>query len=121
MDKSSKISVVIPLYNKENSIRKTIYSVLQQTYDNFEILVINDGSTDGSLDIIKAIKSDKIRIITQNNSGVSAARNRGITEAQFDWIAFLDGDDLWFENHLTEVTKMITAFPAKRFFTTSFN
>lgn len=52
MDKSSKISVVIPLYNKENSIRKTIYSVLQQTYDNIEILVINDGSTDGSLDII---------------------------------------------------------------------
>ena len=59
MDKSSKISVVIPLYNKENSIRKTIYSVLQQTYDNIEILVINDGSTDGSLDIIKAIKSSK--------------------------------------------------------------
>ena len=107
MDKSSKISVVIPLYNKENSIRKTIYSVLQQTYDNIEILVINDGSTDGSLDIIKAIKSDKIRIITQNNSGVSAARNRGIEEAVGDWVVFLDADDFMFPNALSHLYNLV--------------
>lgn len=107
MDKSSKISVIIPLYNKENCIRKTIYSVLQQTYDNIEILVINDGSTDGSLDIIKTIKSDKIRIITQNNSGVSAARNRGIEEAVGDWVVFLDADDFMFPNALSHLYNLV--------------
>lgn len=113
-------SIVIPLYNKELSIESTIRSVLNQRFQDFEILVVNDGSTDNSVNAVEKINDARIRLINQTNQGVSAARNRGITEAQFEWIAFLDGDDLWLENHLTEVTKMIAAFPAEKFFTTSF-
>ncbi|WP_201626034.1 glycosyltransferase family 2 protein [Psychrobacter immobilis] len=113
-------SIVIPLYNKELSIENTIHSVLNQCFQDFEVLVVNDGSTDNSVNVVEQIIDARIRLITQTNLGVSAARNRGITEAQFDWIAFLDGDDLWFENHLEEVANMITAFPAENFFTTSF-
>lgn len=105
--KNSTISVIIPLYNKENSIEKTIYSVLEQTYENFEVIVVNDGSTDNSLDIIKSIKSDKIRIITQKNSGVSAARNRGIDEAKGDWIVFLDADDYMLPNALSHLLLLV--------------
>jgi len=113
-------SIVIPLYNKELSIQSTICSVLNQRFQDFEILVVNDGSTDNSVNAVEKINDARIRLINQTNQGVSAARNRGITEAQFEWIVFIDGDDLWLENHLTEVTKMIAAFPAEKFFTTSF-
>ena len=71
------ISVVIPLYNKEISIVKTIKSVLEQTYKNFEIIIVNDGSTDRSWEIAKQIEDNRIRIISQSNSGVSKARNEG--------------------------------------------
>jgi len=113
-------SIVIPLYNKQLSIKNTIQSVLNQTYQDFEIIVINDGSTDNSSKIIESISDDRIRLISQPNQGVSAARNCGITEARFEWIAFLDGDDLWLKNHLAEVMKMITTFPTGKCFTTSF-
>ena len=113
-------SIVIPLYNKELSIENTIRSVLNQRFQDFEILVVNDGSTDNSVNAVEKINDARIRLINQTNQGVSAARNRGITEAEFEWITFLDGDDLWLENHLTEVIKMIEAFPAGKFFTTSF-
>lgn len=117
---NNMFSIVIPLYNKELSIENTICSVLNQHFQDFEILVINDGSTDNSVKVVEKISDARVRLINQTNQGVSAARNRGITEAQFEWIAFLDGDDLWLENHLTEVTKMIAAFPAEKFFSTSF-
>lgn len=113
-------SIVIPLYNKELSIQSTICSVLNQRFQDFEILVVNDGSTDNSVNAVEQINDARIRLINQTNQGVSAARNRGITEAQFEWITFLDGDDLWLENHLTETVKLITAFPYDKFFTTSF-
>src|SRR5690554_7052561 len=93
-------SVVIPLYNKELSINNTIQSVLNQTFQDYEIVVVNDGSTDKSLEVVKQINDFRIRIINKLNGGVSSARNRGIEESKFDWIAFLDGDDLWMENHL---------------------
>lgn len=113
-------SVVIPLYNKELSIKKTIQSVLDQTFQNFEIVIIDDGSSDRSIEQVKEIKDSRIRLIQQENQGVSSARNLGIKQAKCEWIALLDGDDLWLENHLTEVIKMIEAFPAGKFFTTSF-
>lgn len=114
------LSIVIPLYNKELSVGNTIHSVLNQRFQDFEVLVVNDGSTDNSANAVEKINDARIRLITQTNLGVSAARNRGITEAKFEWIAFLDSDDLWLENHLEEVANMITAFPAEKFFTTSF-
>lgn len=113
-------SVVIPLYNKELSIQNTILSVLNQSYQNFEIVVINDGSTDSSVDAVKSINDERVRIIHQENQGVSAARNRGIEEAKYEWVAFLDGDDLWENNHLEEVNKMMTVFPNEKVYVTSF-
>lgn len=87
------ISVIIPLYNKENSIFNTIESVLNQTYKNFEILVVDDGSTDNSANIVKSIDDDRIKYIYKKNGGVSSARNRGVIEAKGEWILFLDADD----------------------------
>lgn len=113
-------SVVIPLYNKELSIQNTIQSVLNQTCQDFEIVVINDGSTDDSAKIVEGINDDRIRLIHQENQGVSAARNRGIKEAKYDWIALLDGDDLWETNHLEEINKMMGAFPNEKVYVTSF-
>lgn len=115
-----KFSVVIPLYNKEQSIVNTVLSVLKQSYQNFEIVIINDGSTDSSVDVVKNINDERIRLIHQGNQGVSAARNLGITEASYEWIAFLDGDDLWRANHLEEIIKMMNTFPNEKIFVTSF-
>lgn len=113
-------SVVIPLYNKELSIRNTIQSVLDQTCQDFEIVVVNDGSTDNSAAVVEAIEDDRIRLIHQKNQGVSAARNRGIEEAGYEWIAFLDGDDLWEKSHLQEISLMMQKFPGEKVFVTSF-
>ncbi len=100
-------SVVIPLYNKEKYIKSTISSVLHQTWPFFEIVIINDGSTDRGVDIIDEIKDERIRLITQKNSGVSVARNNGIKEAKYDWVAFLDGDDEWDSNFLENMAYAI--------------
>ena len=104
-------SVVIPLYNKELSIKKTIQSVLNQSFEDFEILVVNDGSTDNSLEIIKGIKDYRIKIIEQQNGGVSRARNKGIKEAKYDWIALLDADDLWEIDKLEKQSKLLLNNP----------
>ena len=88
-----KFSVVIPLYNKEHYIGKTLKSVLNQTFQDFEIIVVNDGSTDHSLDAARSIKSDRVQIISQENAGVAVARNTGIEHASAEYIAFLDADD----------------------------
>ena len=87
--------VVIPLYNKEVYIKNTLNSVLAQTIKDFEIIVVNDGSTDKSAEVVKSLSDPRIRLINQVNAGVSVARNRGINEAKADLIAFLDGDDEW--------------------------
>jgi glycosyltransferase involved in cell wall biosynthesis len=87
------ISVVIPLYNKEKQIKKTLDSILSQEFYDFEIIVVNDGSTDHSVEIVKEMDDDRIRIISQSNAGVSAARNRGISEAKGDYVFLLDADD----------------------------
>ena len=110
------ISVVIPLYNKEISIVKTIKSVLEQTYKNFEIIIVNDGSTDRSWEIAKQIEDNRIRIISQSNSGVSKARNEGIKEAKYEFIALLDADDLWEPNFLEEMVLLIKDFPYSSLF-----
>lgn len=112
-------SIVIPLYNKEQSVKNTIQSVLTQKFKEFEIVIVNDGSTDNSVQIVEQIQDSRIRIIHQKNGGVSAARNRGIKEAKYDWIAFLDADDIWKENHLQTLVGMIKDFPEDKVFCTS--
>lgn len=93
------VSVVIPCYNGATFLRETLDSVLAQTYPVMEVLVIDDGSTDDSATIAESY-GPPIRVIRQPNQGESVARNRGIDEARGDWIAFLDADDLWFEDKL---------------------
>lgn len=91
----SRLSIIIPVYNNEKYLRPTLQSVLAQTYPDFEVLVVDDGSTDGSLAICQdfAQKDDRLRVIHKENGGVSSARNRGIEEAAGQYIAFVDGDD----------------------------
>lgn len=109
-------SIVVPLYNKECSIERTIQSVLQQSFLEFEILVVNDGSTDASASVVEKITDKRLRLIQQANKGVSASRNKGIKEAKYEWIAFLDGDDIWNEQYLESMKKLIEDFPKASFF-----
>lgn len=108
---SVNISIVIPLYNKAQSIVDTLKCVCEQTYQNFEVIVVNDGSTDNSLYNAQKVNDKRIRIISQKNAGVSAARNAGIKAAKYDYIAFLDADDYWEDNYLEKQVKMILDFP----------
>ena len=87
------ISVIIPLYNKEPIIERSLQSVLSQDYDDFEVVVVNDGSTDRSADIVRSINDPRIRLIEQENGGPSKARNTGTKNARGEWILFLDADD----------------------------
>ncbi|MBW4432403.1 MAG: glycosyltransferase [Pelatocladus maniniholoensis HA4357-MV3] len=91
----SKVSVVIPAYNAMTYLPETLESVLQQTFTDFEILIINDGSSDNIVEWANQIADPRVRLISQPNQGVSVARNTGITHAQGEYIAFLDADDLW--------------------------
>lgn len=90
-----RISVIIPAYNAEKTILETIASVQNQTFSNFEIIVINDGSTDSTLKLLEELNDDRLRVVSYANGGLSVARNRGMAEAQGEFIALLDADDLW--------------------------
>lgn len=90
-----KVSVIIPVYKVEKYVAATVESVLAQTYTNFELLIIDDGSPDKSIEICQQFVDDRVRIIRQENRGVAAARNTGIRQAQGEYLAFLDADDLW--------------------------
>ena len=104
-------TVVIPLYNKEKYIKRTIDSVIRQTFDNFEIVIIDDGSSDRSYEIVESIKDHRIRLIRQENSGPSKARNRGIREAKGKLIAFLDADDEWLPEKLEKHYELHSEYP----------
>ena len=105
------ISVVIPLYNKEQSIASTLQTVLKQTYQDFEIVIVDDGSTDHSVEEVKKVIDPRIRLIHQSNAGVSAARNRGIDEARGEYIAFLDADDEWKPDYLKTQYELTQKYP----------
>jgi len=94
------ISVIIPVYNGEKTIKQTVESVLNQTFKDFELLIINDGSQDATLEIIQAINDERIQVFSYQNSGVSASRNRALTKAKGEFISFIDADDLWTPNKL---------------------
>ena len=89
------ISVIVPVYNGEKTIRETVESVLNQTWQDFEIIIINDGSQDRTLDVISGIQDSRIKVFSYPNAGQAASRNRGIGKASGEYIAFLDADDLW--------------------------
>jgi glycosyltransferase involved in cell wall biosynthesis len=110
-------SVIIPLYNKSSYIEKCLQSVLCQTYSNYEIILVNDGSTDGGQEKARNLLNSNLKavytLINQSNSGVSTARNNGVKLAKFDYIAFLDADDWWESTYLEEMRKLIQEYPGK--------
>lgn len=109
-------SIIIPLYNKAHTIVNTLQTVFNQTFKDFEIIIINDGSTDNGVEIIKNNFNDpRIKIINQENAGVSAARNRGVKEAKAEWIAFLDGDDEWLPLYLETIYNTIKEYPEAKY------
>jgi glycosyltransferase involved in cell wall biosynthesis len=105
------ISVIIPLYNKEQFIEATLLSVLNQTFSDYEIIIINDGSTDKSVEVVNSFDDNRIILYTTKNKGVSHARNFAISKANSDLIALLDGDDQWEPTHLENLYKLYTNFP----------
>lgn len=109
-------SIIIPLYNKEKFIEKTILSVLNQTFQDFEIIVINDGSTDRGEEKILKFNDQRIQYFSKNNEGVSIARNFGLTKANAGFVTFLDADDYWYPDFLEIMFKYCTLFPKQKVF-----
>lgn len=114
-------SIIIPLYNKEHSVTRTICSILSQTYRDWELIIVNDGSTDNSRRNAEvAINCDpRCRILDQNNSGVSVARNAGAKYAQFEFVTFLDADDQWYPDFLATIKILISKWPDAAWYGTS--
>ncbi len=102
------VSVIVPLYNKVQTVERALTSILEQTYPNLEVIIVNDGSTDGS-DILVRRKfvDERLRIIEQENQGPGAARNAGIRAAKGDYIAFLDADDSWYPRNIETMVKWL--------------
>lgn len=114
-------SVVIPLYNKENYIENAIKSIINQSFTDYEVLIINDCSTDKSVEKIAPYLSEKIKLIHhEKNGGLSIARNSGIEHASADYITFLDGDDVWKPDFLKTIHQLIFDYPEARIFGTNY-
>ncbi|HWH61579.1 MAG TPA: glycosyltransferase [Terriglobales bacterium] len=105
-----RISAIIPTYNRAVKVQGAIDSVLAQTFTDFEVVVVDDGSSDGTCEVLRAKYGDSIRYFAQPNQGISGARNRGITEARGEWIAFLDSDDIWEKEKLDWQIKALEEF-----------
>jgi glycosyltransferase involved in cell wall biosynthesis len=116
-----QVSVIIPLYNKVRHVQRTIDAVLGQTHGDFELIVVDDGSTDGSADVVRRCADPRVRLVVQENAGVSAARNRGATEAQSELVAFLDADDQWLPDFLETVLRLQDRFPHAAIWATAYS
>ena len=109
-------SIIIPLYNKENFIENTLKSVLNQNFTDFEVIIVNDGSTDLSEEKVLQFEDSRIHYYRKKNDGVSAARNYGIEKAKSDYIAFIDADDYWYPDFLDQMYKNINSCPELKVF-----
>lgn len=108
MSKNPLVSIVIPVHNSERFIAETIKSVLAQSYKNWELILVNDCSTDNSMEVMEGFLSDKVRVINlEKNGGAAKARNRGISEAKGEFICFLDADDLWHPEKLEKQVRFM--------------
>ncbi|MDT8443890.1 MAG: glycosyltransferase family 2 protein [Desulfuromonadales bacterium] len=106
-EESRPFSVIIPTYNRAHCIMSAVNSVLNQTHADFELIVVNDGSTDNTVDLLAAIDDERMRVIHQENRGVSAARNAGLAAARGEWMTFLDSDDEAKAKWLEEIARCI--------------
>lgn len=111
MQNSFVVSVIIPAYNAERTILETIASVQQQTFSDFEIIVINDGSTDRTLELVQGIQDERVKIFSYENGGLPVARNRGISRAKGEFIAFIDADDIWTSDKLELQVALLQQHP----------
>ena len=109
--KSQKVSIVVPVYNAEQYVAETLRSVFAQTYQNFEVIIVDDGSPDRSIDICRQFTDPRIKIIQQSNRGLPGARNTGIRHAKGAYLAFLDADDLWLPEKLEKHIKHLESSP----------
>ena len=124
-----RFSVIIPLYNKAPYVAKTLQSVFDQTFTDWELIVVNDGSTDNSLQVAAEIidgvserfPAGKVNLMSQNNSGVSTARNNGVAASHGEYVCFLDADDWWETTFLEEMDRLITDFPDAGIYGTGYN
>ncbi|WP_028376137.1 glycosyltransferase family 2 protein [Leeuwenhoekiella sp. MAR_2009_132] len=116
-----KITVVIPLYNKANFIKETLQSVYAQNFTDYEVVVINDGSTDGSEHHVLSLKNEKTKLINQANNGLSNARNTGIEHALGSVICLIDADDIWLPNHLQKIANLIDSYPEAQLYGTAYS
>lgn len=116
MGEQIRFSVIIPLYNKADYILNAVESVLAQTFPFFELIIVNDGSTDDSLLRVQQIRDSRLKVIDQPNRGVSAARNKGVSMALSQYITFLDADDWWHADYLLEMSRLICAFPEAKIY-----
>lgn len=119
MNEKPAFTVVIPLHNKEKHISRAIESVIRQKYKHYELVIVNDGSTDNSINITRNYENS-LKIIDQENMGASAARNTGIRHANNEYIAFLDADDEWHCDFLAHIAKMIESFPRAGIYCTNY-
>lgn len=106
-------SVIIPVYNKEQYVSRAIQSVLEQSYSHFECIVVDDGSTDRSIDVVRSFRDSRIRLVSKANGGVSSARNMGIMESIHAYLAFLDADDYWSPEYLKNMANLIDRWPSR--------
>lgn len=100
-------SIIIPCFNKQNQILITLNSILNQTFHDYEVIIVDDGSTDNSVSLINSVSDKRIKLIQQQNAGVSAARNKAIENANGEWVAFLDADDWWHPEYLQNIHNTI--------------
>lgn len=114
----SDITVVIPLYNKQDSVARCLESVLRQSYRNFTIIVVDDGSTDRSLDVARQFRDSRITILQQANGGVSVARNAGAQAAKTSYVCFLDADDEWYDDFVGTIAALINDNPEASIYST---
>ncbi|WNO61671.1 glycosyltransferase family A protein [Rheinheimera sp. MMS21-TC3] len=115
------ISIVIPLYNKATSVSRSINSVLQQSFSHFELIIVDDGSTDNSLNIVQSYQDKRITIIQQQNQGASVARNNGVLAANSEFIAFLDADDCYHPDFLQRIINLTEQYSDAALFSCRFN
>lgn len=114
------ISVAVPLFNKQDYVGDSLASVARQSFSGYEIIVVDDGSTDDGASAVRALNLPNLKLIKQANAGVSAARNRCLAEASAEFVAFLDADDIWREDHLRHLWELHLACPDARLLANSF-
>lgn len=117
-----RFSIIVPLYNKAPYVRKALESIISQTFSDWECIIVDDGSTDNSLSVVKGLKIEdrRLKIFLQKNAGVAAARNRGVKESKGEYVCFLDADDWWEATYLEEMDRLIKEYPDAGLYATNY-